>query len=320
MTCVVAQEHLVSMMYGELDDELLLALERHLPECSACAAELAALEQVRLALAFVPRREPSPNLLAQSRMRLDDALDAQSPHGFMTRLRASFFRWTGFVQGAPALAVLLVGVGFLGGDFALRYRLAHTPRPVPAITLQRPAEGAVATIRSITQLPNSELVQVNYSKVVPETMEGSLDDPTIRQLLMLGMKAGTSESVRTDSVALLAHECRAGHGCGASDDGKGVRDALLVSLRYDRDAGVRMKALEGLQHFIGNDQRVRDAVLEAMLGDKSAKVRGTAVEMIGPVQSDASVRNVLRTVSAQDENPYIRTASFEALQGGANIQ
>ena len=320
MTCATAQEHLVLMMYGELDDELLLALERHLPECSACAAELAALEEVRRGMAFVPVREPSPNLLAQSRMRLDDALDGESPHGLLTRLRANFFRWTGFVQGAPALAVLLVGVGFLAGDFALRYRLAHMPRAVPALTLQRPTEGAVANIRSITQLPNSELVQVNYSKVVPESMEGSLDDPAIRQLLMLGMKAGTSESVRTDSVALLASECRAGHSCGVSDDGKGVRDALLVSLRYDHDAGVRMKELEGLQRYIGNDQRVRDAVLEAMLGDKSAKVRGTAVEMIGPVQSDASVRQVLRTVSAQDENPYIRTASYEALRGTAGVQ
>ena len=27
------------------------------------------------------------------------------------------FRWLGFVQGAPALATLLLGLGFLGGNF-----------------------------------------------------------------------------------------------------------------------------------------------------------------------------------------------------------
>jgi 2-phosphoglycerate kinase len=38
------------------------------------------------------------------------------------------------------------------------------------------------------------------------------------------------------------------------------------------------------------------------------------------VQSDSSVRQVLRTVSTQDENPYIRTASYNALQSAADIQ
>jgi 2-phosphoglycerate kinase len=32
------------------------------------------------------------------------------------------------------------------------------------------------------------------------------------------------------------------------------------------------------------------------------------------------VRQVLRTVSAEDENPAIRNASFQALQGTADIQ
>ena len=235
-------------------------------------------------------------------------------------MRSNFFRWFGFVQGAPALAVLLLGVGFVSGDFVLRYRLAHAPQRPGPIVMQRPTEGLVSSISSITQSPGSELVQVNYNKVVPETVEGSLDDPGIRQLLMLGMKAGTSETVRTSSVSLLAHECSAGHACGPTDDGKSVRDALLVSLRYDHDAGVRLKALGGLEQYIDKDRRVRDAVLESMLHDKSANVRSTAISMIGPVQSDSGVRQVLRTVSTQDENPYIRNASYEALQGAAGIQ
>ena len=185
---------------------------------------------------MLPVVEPSPNLLAQSRMRLDEALDHESPHGFLTRLRANAFRWTGFVQGAPALAVLLVGVGFLGGDFALRYRIAHQPRPVTPVILTNPMQGAIANVSGIVQTPNSELVQVKYNRVVPEVMQGSLDDPQIRQLLMMGMKAGTNEGVRTDSVALLAGECKQGHECDRTTDGNGVRGALMVSLRYDKDA------------------------------------------------------------------------------------
>jgi hypothetical protein len=94
----------------------------------------------------------------------------------------------------------------------------------------------------------------------------------------------------------------------------------MVSLRYDQDASVRMKALDGLQPYVGQDQHVRDAVLEAVMHDPDAQVRQTAIGVLEPVQSDSSVRQVLRTVATQDTNPFIRTASFNALQGSADIQ
>jgi hypothetical protein len=94
----------------------------------------------------------------------------------------------------------------------------------------------------------------------------------------------------------------------------------MVSLRYDPDAEVRMKALEGLQRYVEQDQHVRDAVLEAVMHDSDAQVRKTAIGVLEPVQSDSSVRQVLRTVATQDANPFIRTASFNALQSSADIQ
>ena len=50
-------------------------------------------------------------------------------------------------------------------------------------------EGVVANVTSIEQTPNSELVQVKYNKIVPESMEGSLDTPEIRELLMVGTRS-----------------------------------------------------------------------------------------------------------------------------------
>ena len=318
MNCDVAQEQMVLLMYGELDDELAIGLEQHLDQCDACQGELSAIREMDEDLARLPVLEVSPNLLAQSRMRLDEALDEETPHGFLTGLRANFWRWTGFVTGAPALATLLVGMGFLGGNFTRLWTVAHEPRS--PVLIMEPTKGSIANVSGIVQTPNSELVQVKYNKVVPETVEGSLDDPHIRQLLLMGMKFGTSEDVRTDAVDLLANECRLGHACAATDEGKDMRGALMVKLRYDANAGVRMKALRGLGRYVDQDQRVRDAVLEALMRDKNAGVRKEAIGMLMPVQSDSSVRQVLRTVSTQDENPYIRTASFEALQGAADIQ
>jgi HEAT repeats/Putative zinc-finger len=320
MKCEIAQDQIVLMGYGELPDELADNLEQHLAACEDCRRELNAMRALDEHLAQLPVLEPSPNLLAQSRMRLDEELDAIPAHGFMTRLRVNFFAWVGHLQSAPALATLLLGVGFLIGDFTHRYQVAHQPKPTVSVFVTHQPDGVIANVTGIAQTPNSELVQVHYNRVVPETVEGSLDDPSIRELLMMGMRAASTSGVRADSVALLSGECKVAHNCDVKPDGKGIREQLMVALRYDKDPDVRLTALQGLQNYIGQDRRVRDAVLETLMHDDDERVRTEAIEMLQPVQSDASVRQVLRTVSTQDENPYIRTASFQALQGSGGIQ
>jgi len=323
MKCEMAQENVVLAMYGELPDEDAISLEQHLVECAACQEELQQLRGMHERLALAPVAEPTPNLVAQSRMRLDEALDMIPAHGFLTRLRSNFWGWIGHVQSAPALMTLLVGIGFLAGNFTYRYQVAQALAKQPVrdvINLSNSTKGVVANVSGIVQTPNSEIVQVSYNRLVPEMVQGSLDDPQIRQLLMVGMKAAATPTVRTDSVSLLASECRVGHGCAAETDGTGLRDALLKTMRYDKSPAVRLAALEGLQPYVSADQRVRDALLEALMRDPNAGVRTKAIEMLKPVQSDSSVRQVFRTVSTTDENPYIRTVSTNALAGTADIQ
>jgi HEAT repeats/Putative zinc-finger len=320
MNCEGAKDSIILAAYGELPDEDAVGLEQHLAACEACLAELDAIREMDGVFAHYPITEPDPNLVAQSRMRLDEALDAIPQHGFFTRLQANWSVWLGNLQSAPALATLLIGAGFLGGNFTHRYQVAHEPKNMPpVVVLSNPSGGGVSTISAINQLPN-DIVQVSYNRVVPEVAEGSLDDPQIRQLLMLGTRAATSTVVHADSVALLANECRVGHECQFDPDGNGMRNALLVSLRSDKSPSVRLKVLEGLQPYVSQDERVRDAVAQALLTDSSSAVRSKAISMLEPVQSDSSVRQVLRTVSTSDDNPYIRTVSTEALRGSASIQ
>ena len=319
MTCEGARDSMILAAYGELPDEDATGLEQHLTACEECLRELNAIRAMDLSLALNPVREPDPNLLAQSRMRLDEALDAIPQHGFLTRLRASAGIWMGHLQSAPALATLLVGVGFLAGNFTYRYQVAHAPKIAPAVILSNQTGGGISNISGIKELPG-DMVQVSYDRVVPEMAQGSLDDPQIRQLLTVGTHATGTNAVRVDSVALLANECKVGHECRLEADGTGIRAALLTSLRMDRSPSVRLKALEGLQPYVSQDERVRDAVAQALLTDSSALVRTRAIGVLEPVQSDTSVRQVLRTVSTMDSNPYIRTVSTHALEGSSSIQ
>jgi hypothetical protein len=315
MNCELAHERLVTAAYGELPDEQMHELERHMTSCPDCHRDREQLQAMKVLADANPVLDPPANLVARSRMRLEEALDALPPKRWYERLTQRMTNNVASIQAAPIAAGLLLfvgaGAGILG---SYEYFQVHTARAAAqqrsaatAAVPDQPAE--IANISSIVRQPNSDMVEVSYNQVVPQRMEGSLDDPKIRELLMVASENAASSDVRDDSVGLLAAECRAGHSCQAA----GIRDALMVALRYDKNAGVRLKALDGLQPYVAEDTRVRDSVLEALLNDTDPRIRTEAVNILEPVEADTSVRQVLHTVANSDQNPHIRTASREVL-------
>jgi len=326
MNCEVAHERIVLGAYGELTDEQAHELERHLATCPECSHERQQVLALQSLAAAHPVVEPDANLVARSRLRLEEALDAVPPKRWYERLAQSIAKNVSSLQSAPVAASLLLiiggGAGTLAGYEFAQGRLAHVAvRPqVAQIQNAQPLSDAtpaeISNISSIARRPNSELIEVRYNQIVPQRIEGSLDDPTIRQLLILASENGSSVGVRDDSVGLLAAECRAGHGC----KGEGFRDVLMTALRYDKNEGVRAKALEGLEPYVSEDMRVRDAVLEAVLYDSDPRIRTAAINILEPVEADTSVRQVLSTVANSDHNPHIRNASREILSRAPVIQ
>jgi len=325
MNCEVTHEGIVTAAYGELSDEQTHELDRHLAGCPECAKEREQLLALKVLAGAYPVAEPAANLVARSRLRLEEALDALPPMRWYERLAQRMMNNFASLQAAPVAACLLLaagaGAGCLGGyEFAEnRAARAAAGATAAAQSAAQQAQGApaeIANISSIVRQPNSEMVEVRYNQVVPQRMEGSLDDPAIRQLLMLASENSASAGVRDDSVGLMAAECKAGHSCQAA----GIRDALMVALRYDKNAGVRQKALQGLEPYVAEDVRVRDAVLEALLNDPDPRIRTASISILEPVEGDTSVRQVLHTVAYSDENPQIRTVSREVLRRVPEIQ
>jgi hypothetical protein len=325
MNCELAHERIVLAAYAELPDEQAHELDRHLTVCAECCEEREQLLALRTLAALHPVVEPDANLVARSRLRLEEVLDALPPKRWYERLSTRLLNNVASLQTAPiAVALLLVvgsGAGTLGGYEYAQVRAAHAAARITQVASvpQTPATVApadVASISSIVQQPNSNVVEVRYNQVVPQRIQGSLDDPAIRQLLMMASEDAASAGVRDDSVGLLAAECRAGHSCNAA----GIRDALMVALRYDKNEGVRDKALKGLEPYVAEDVRVRDAVLEALLNDGDPRIRTEAINILEPVEADTSVRQVLSTVANSDQNPQIRYVSRQVLSRAPEIQ
>lgn len=332
MNCELAHERIVTAAYGELPDDQIHELERHLSGCAECRKEREQLLAMKVLANALPVAEPSPNLVARSRMRLDEALDALPPMRWYERLAQKMMNNVASLQAAPAAACLLlvagIGAGSLGGYEFAQGRAAHAASTTtaaaqtPAGANAQPAAATpslanVASISSVVREPGGDMVEVRYNQLVPARIHGSLENPAIRQLLMMATENSTSAGVRDDSVGLLAAECRSGrHNC----QGEGIRDALMVALRYDKNPGVRVKALEGLQPYVAEDMRVRNAVLEALLNDSDPRIRTESINILEPVEADTSVRQVLYSVSTSDENPHIRNVSRQVLSRVPEIQ
>jgi hypothetical protein len=304
MKCEWVQENILLYVYNELADDARYELEQHLARCPECATELKAARAFHTTISQRPVQEPSPNLLAASRMRLQEALETTQPGGFWHRLSFDPTSWLRQMRFSPALAAVIFMIGF-GGGIGAMYKATPQgplpklgPGPQPTLT-----ESSITGIRSVVQEPGSDEVTIKYDTVKTEQAQGSLNDQKIQQLLLFAARNNYNSGVRMDSVDLLTQK----------PDQKGVREALIYALRYDTNPGVRLKAIEGLGAFVKDDVRVRDVVLQALMTDNNQGVRTQALLLLEPVKADGTVRAALQQLAEKDQNQYIRSQARTVL-------
>lgn len=300
MKCEWVRENITLHVYGELPDDARHELEQHVARCADCAAKLEAEKEFHVLLSEVPSVEPSPNLVAASRMRLQEALETAEQGRFWHRLALDPVNWLRQVRFSPALASAILILGFAGGlgtayRFFPRSATQNTAgtiaSPVP------PSEASITGILSVTQEPGSNQIDIKYDTVSTQDATGSLNDQKIQQLLLFAARNNYNSGVRMDSVDLLTQR---------PNDAQ-IREALVYALQNDTNPGVRLKSLSALGSYVKEDVRVRDAVLGALVSDSNSGVRIEALRLIEPVKADGSVRGVLMTLAAKDQSQYIRS-------------
>src|SRR5256714_637241 len=305
MKCEWVQENILLYVYNELADDARYELEQHVARCADCAAELKASRKFNAVVSQFPVEEPPANLLAASRMRLQEALETTEQGGFWHRFMFDPAAWLRQVHFSPALAAVIFIVGFAGGIGAA-YKVVggnSGSGPSALIPANQPAEASISAISSVTQEPGSNQISIKYQTVSTQEAQGSLNDQRIQQLLLFAARNNYNSGVRMDSVDLLTQK----------PDDTHVREVLMYGLRYDPNPGVRLKALGALGPYVKNDVRVRDAVLESLMNDSNAGLRIQALHLLEPVSADSSVRVVLQKLAQNDQSQYIRSQARRVL-------
>jgi hypothetical protein len=306
MNCDWVRENIALYLYGELADDARHELEGHAERCAECGAELQALRAFHSEMSELPQLEVTPNLLASARMQLAEALEtAELRRGWRWALDPmALLRQVRF---SPALATVIFMVGF-GGGLGTMYRMAASLHG-GSMSVEQQQEASIAGIRNIVQEPGSDRVRIDYERALPETVQGSVNDPQIQALLVMASRSTANSGLRMDSVDLLRQK----------PDDPVVRESLVYSLRSDSNPGVRLKAEEALAPMVKQDIRVRNAMLESLLNDNNPGVRAGALKALDKVRNDTSVRQALTQLAKEDPNEFIRQESSRVLAQATDI-
>src|SRR5579872_4910046 len=209
MKCEWVRENIVFHVYGELADDARHELEQHIARCADCALELKAEQNFHDMLGQDRASDPSPNLLASSRMRLQEALETTQQGSLWNRLAFDPANWLRQVRFSPALASVILILGFAGG-IGTTYKLygPHTGTtgilPIANNASNNiPTEASISGIDSVTPVPGTDQVTIKYNTVNTQEAQGSLNDQKIQQLLLYAARNNYNSGVRVDSVDLL---------------------------------------------------------------------------------------------------------------------
>ena len=324
---------------GELEAAEQERLSAHLSQCAACSQSFER-ETELIALLAGDRSEPDAALLGSCRASLADALDREEEGGWLHRTFGVLLpaNWLAPRPAWSAAVLLVIGfsVGILGPRL-LRHPTAPAPSQAPGSEVaattaidsgaSAPDTGALtnfapasldlrtADVAGINVLSSGggepPRVELQLRSQQPVTLRGTVDDGDVKSVLLgvLGSGERFCPDMRLDAVDLL-------RACNSDPE---VRAALCHTVHTDRNAAVRMKALEALDGT-GSQDLVRQTLLDALVDDDNPGVRVEAVNELremaakGRGASDDRMRSVLRERMEKDPNTYIRLQSAAAIR------
>jgi len=336
---------MLSAAGGELEDAEHDRLSAHLAQCPSCRESLER-EKELLALLSENHAEPDAALLAGCRASLTDALDRQEESGWLRRALSALLPADWLAPRPAWSAAVLLLIGFSVGVLAPRLlrppanlaalgnsnpQISATndsdatqsapadssdPNPIASLA-QSPLDLRTADVAGIDVLPSdgvddSPRVELQLRAQQPVTLSGTVNNDDVKDVLLGVLRNGERfcPDVRLDAVDLLR----------ARNNDPDVRAALCHTVRNDRNAAVRLKALEALDGAEPEDI-VQQTLLDALVDDDNPGVRVEAINELrdlaasGHVSSDdVHMMSVLRERMRKDPNTYIRLQSAQVIR------
>ena len=139
------------------------------------------------------------------------------------------------------------------------------------------------------------------------TLEGSLDDPRIQQLLVYAVKSYDNAGIRRDTLDALRARTKIPN----------VRAALLYTMQHDPNVGNRLAAMDAARAMQGGDD-LQQTLISVLEHDRNMGVRVESVDLLVDQMErqgrDEATLGALARLAASDSNGYVRLKCASALR------
>jgi HEAT repeats/Putative zinc-finger len=307
MNCMEFDENLALYLYEELPEEQRQAFEAHLAGCEDCRTRLEETRRMHAVLGSRPSPEPSPELIVHCRASLEEALDRELAGVSWRSLWAQWTSSLGSFSRLPVAAGLTLAVlGFsLGWTLRTRapgVRSAGNDTSLSSMGDSDMSNFKINNISQVTPSPKTGDVRITVNAERQMTLEGSLDDPRIRQVLIDAMTGYDNPGIRHDSMEALRRHA----------NNPNVRTALLYAFQNDPNPGVRLDALQTVQGMDWSPE-VQEALVTSLEHERNRGVRVAAIDVLAD-HADLAALPALEKLAADDANRYVRMKSASAIR------
>ncbi len=304
MNCEEFERSATLYSYEELLPSETEAVERHAAECPNCREKLEQARRLHNLLGQRASRDATPELLVRCRQALEASLDREQ-FGWRRLLTDWMPLHPSRAAGTLTVIALAFGLGWM-----LRARSSNMqPSAKPAANQASMAGidlGRISNVSQVAPDPGENKVFITVNAEHHVTLEGSVENPRIRQILLNAMRNYDNPGIRLDTLAALKSQ---------STD-PAVKSALLNALGHDPNPGVRLEALRCVQAMDWGPS-VEGALIEAVEQDSNSGVRVAAIdELVNHVldERDEALLPALRKFAGQKSNAYVRMKAISALQ------
>jgi len=288
----------------ELKDAELEELHKHLIDCDNCQFEYDKLNEFYKGIDKLDKKEVDEISLQNARHELRLALDKEiSNRSFFEKIvdgvkNFSFYYYKPVITGAASLTVGLI----------MGYAFFHNGNENSFIgTAQIDQTSTKITNVRFLQPPNNDgEVEFTFEAVKPMTMKGKVSDPKIQMVLAQALLNEKNAGSRFNTVSVIANQTQ---GSNSVIDPK-IMSALISTLKFDDNPGVRKRALMALLNIPYN-QQVKETFLYTLINDSNSGIRIAAINGLTSATMDGNkfdeeTLKILKQKSQNDDNEYIR--------------
>ncbi|MFZ4621973.1 MAG: HEAT repeat domain-containing protein [Bacteroidota bacterium] len=301
-------------IYGELSSDEQETLDAYLKRHPEMKKELQEMKKFGAFVSENTSPVTSDELLSDARTQLREALrNERRKESFTVRLGRSLselFEPKFVLSGIGMLALgLLIGY-YSFSPVNRQEQLILQPVSNTSNTVPQPS---IENVRFIDSDASDGEIEFEFEAVAPMHVKGKIDDPQIQKLLTHALLNESNDGVRLSSVNAIRNQTE-----NKTSIDPAIKDALITSLKSDKNPGVRREALRVLQQY-GSDKEIRDALLYVIAKDSNSGLRVAAINALefakmDGTKFDETTINALKQQIKKEQNNYIRNRAVNLVK------